>query len=263
MTNVKCQGKIADWAVLLKTLRVGFMHITLPAILPLFFALVSLFATSATAQTAKSSNLLNIPQLRAQASDWLMQQALTAHPGNDVQVSVGEIDARQRLPACNAPQFFLPASAQFWGRGSLGVRCDAPAKWSIYLTYQSRLFGFALVATRPIAAPAQLQAEDIELRQIEYTQSPDLYTKAMPANARLNRPLAAGQPILIGGLTLATVIQSGRKVRLQTRTATFTVSQEGMALNNAAPGDLVRVKTPGGRIVQGVANQDGSVEVTP
>jgi flagella basal body P-ring formation protein FlgA len=125
------------------------------------------------------------------------------------------------------------------------------------------LRGDALVATRPVAAHEQPQGGDIELRQIEYTQSPDLYPHVMPVNAHLNRPLAAGQPIVISGLTLSTVIQAGRKVRLQSRTATFSVTQEGTALNNAIPGVLVRVKTPSGRIVQGVANQDGTVEVRP
>jgi flagella basal body P-ring formation protein FlgA len=68
---------------------------------------------------------------------------------------------------------------------------------------------------------------------------------------------------VVNWLTLPTVIKAGNKVRLQTRTATFTVSQEGTALNNAAPGELVRVKTPGGRVVQGTAKQDGTVEVRP
>jgi flagella basal body P-ring formation protein FlgA len=59
------------------------------------------------------------------------------------------------------------------------------------------------------------------------------------------------------------VIKAGAKVRLQVGTTTFTVSQEGIALNTAAPGELVRVKTPSGRIVQGTARQDGTVDVRP
>jgi len=188
---------------------------------------------------------------------------LTAFPGSVAQAKVGDVDARLRLSACAETRFFLPANAQLWGRGSLGVRCEAPAPWSIYLSYQNRLSGPALVATRPIAVREAPGANDIELRQIEYTQSPDIYPRVLPADTRLNRPVAAGQAIVISWLVLPTVIQAGRKVRLQTRTTTFTVSQEGTALNTAAPGELVRVKTPGGRIVQGTAKQDGSVEVRP
>jgi flagella basal body P-ring formation protein FlgA len=192
----------------------------------------------------------------------LEQRALTTFPGIRAQAKVGDIDARLRLPACPEPRFFLPANAPLWGRGSLGVRCEAPA-WSIYLSYQNRLSGPALVATRPLAARESPGATDLELRQIEYTQSPDLYPRALPADARVNRPIAAGQAVVIGSLTLSNVIQAGRKVRLQARTSGFTINQEGTALNTAAPGEMVRVKTPGGRIVQGTANQDGTVEVRP
>lgn len=216
-----------------------------------------------SASTQASSVLLDVPLLRVQAGAWLEQQALIAYPGSDAQASVGDIDARLRLPACDDLVFFLPANAQLWGRGSLGVRCAAPSPWSIYLTYRNRLIGPALVSTRPIAARELAQSGDIELRQIEYTQSPDLYPRSMPANARLNRPVAAGQAIVVSWLTLPSVIRSGSKVRLQSRTPAFRVTQEGTALNTAAPGESVRVKTPGGRIVQGTANQDGTVEVRP
>lgn len=245
------------------TIKWGYMRLTLSKFLFFQNAVLALAMGFSVFAQASNDALLNVPLLRVQAVAWLEQQAMTAYPGVNVEASVGNIDTRLRLPACTDPRFFLPGNAQLWGRGSLGVRCEAPNKWSIYMTYQSRLIGPALVATRPIAAREQAQSGDIELRQIEYTQSPDLYPREMPANARLNRPVAAGQPIVIGWFSLPTVIQSGRKVRLQSRTPTFTVSQEGTALNTAAPGELVRVKTPGGRIVQGTANQDGTVEVRP
>ncbi len=204
----------------------------------------------------------NVPQVRAQAAAWLEQRAATAFPGSVAEARVGDVDARLRLPACAEPRFFLPANALLWGRGSLGVRCEKPA-WTFYLSYQNRLSGPALVATRPIAAREQPSGTDTELRLVEYTQSPDLYPRVLPPDARVNRPVAAGQAILIGWLALPTVIVAGRKVRLQTRTATFAISHEGTALNTAAPGEMVKVKTAGGRIVQGTAMQDGTVEVRP
>lgn len=235
------------------------MRVNFPIFIIYMMAVIGLYPALAMAGSA----LLDTPLVRAQAAAWLEQQAMAAFPGSAAQAKVGEIDARLRLPACNEMRFFLPANAQLWGRGSLGVRCEAPSPWSFYLGYQNHLIGPALVATRPIAARESPTAADIELRQIEYTQSPDLYPRTLPADARVNRPLAAGQAIVVGWLTLPTVIQAGRKVRLQTRTATFTVSQEGTALNTATPGESVRVKTPGGRIVQGIAAADGTVEVRP
>lgn len=227
--------------------------------------LVFLWAESGCHGVICSANAasLDVPSLRTQAATWLERQAATAFPGSVAQASVGEVDARLHLPVCAETRFFLPANAPLWGRGSLGVRCDAPTPWSIYLSYQNRLTGPALVATRPIAAREQPVKGDVELRQIEYTQSPAVYPRALPVDARVNRPIAAGQAIVIGALELQNVIQAGRKVRLQVRAAAFSIGQEGTALNAAAPGAVVRVKTPGGRIVQGVANQDGTVDVRP
>lgn len=207
--------------------------------------------------------MLDVPRLRALAAVWLEQQVVTAFPGSVAQAAVGDLDPRLRLPACADTRFFLTANAQLWGRGSLGVRCASPVQWSFYLSYQNRIHGPALVAMRPLAAREAPAVGDVELRQIEYAQSPDLYPRTLPTDARVNRPIAAGQPLLIGWLSLPTVIQAGRQVRLQTRMPAFTVSQEGKALNTAAPGEMVRVKTPGGRIVQGTARQDGTVEVRP
>lgn len=235
------------------------MRVNFPIFLACLLAEVAVYPATCLA----SAMMLDVPRLRVQAAAWLEQQALTVFPDSFAQARVGEVDARLRMPACTEMRFFLPANAPLWGRGSLGVRCEAPSPWSFYLAYQNRLTGPGLVATRPIAAREAPAADDIELRQVEYTQSPDLYPRTLPADARVNRPLAAGQAIVVGWLALPTVIQAGRKVRLQARTATFTVSQEGTALNTAAPGESVRVKTPGGRIVQGIAGRDGTVEVRP
>ncbi len=226
-----------------------------------FLLLAEIIFWPATAMA--TARLLDVPELKLQAVSWLEQQAMTAFPGSVAQASVGEVDARLRLPACTEMRFFLPSNALLWGRGSIGVRCDAPSPWTFYLSYQSRLSGPALVATRPIAAREVPRGSDIEVRLIEYTQSPDLYPRLWPADAQVNRPLAAGQPILISWLSLPTVIKAGGKVRLLISTPTFSVSQDGIALNTAAPGERVRVKTPSGRIVQGTARQDGTVEVRP
>jgi flagellar basal body P-ring formation protein FlgA len=201
--------------------------------------------------------------LRAQAAAWLAQQAMTSFPGVSAETEVGEIDTRLRLAACADLRFILPANAPLWGRGSLGVRCETPSPWSFYLSFRNRLTGPALVATRPLVAREAPTGADVELRQIEYAQTPDLYPSVLPKDARLNRPVAAAQPILIGMLSLPNVITAGRPVRLQVQTPSFSVSQEGVALGNAAPGERVRVRTPGGRIVHGIAREDGSVAVRP
>lgn len=202
--------------------------------------------------------------LRAQAAIWLEGQIGEAHPDARARVTIGPIDARLHLAHCAGPRFFLATNARLWGRGSLGAVCaDGTTEWTLYMTFDSRLSGPALVATRPLPARHPPRAGDVELREVEYLQSPDRYPRELPAGARVTRPLAAGQAIDIGMLALPNVIRSGNRVVVVARGDGFDVTQEGVAMNNAAAGERVRVKTASGRVIQGIAGADGRIEVRP
>ena len=209
------------------------------------------------------SNMQDFQALRARAASWLEQEAVRSFPGAQVQVKMGPVDERLRLPACAQPRFFLPAGARLWGSGSLGVRCAGPADWSLYLAYDSQLRGPGLVASRPLPARHLVSAGDVDLGIVEYEQSPNLYPRELPAAARLARPLAAGQALIIDMFLQANVIQAGKTVQVRAGGAGFDVSQEGVALNSAAPGEAVKARMPSGRIVRGTATRDGTVAVSP
>jgi len=201
--------------------------------------------------------------LRVQAAAWLEQHAAQAFPGTQVRARVGPVDERLRLPACPKLKFFLPAGARLWGNGSLGVRCEGEGGWSLYLSYENGLRGPALVAVRPLPSRHVPVMGDVDLRVVDYKQSPDTYPRELPPTARLSRPLAAGQPVLIDMLVLPDVILAGMKIRVRSAGSGFDVSQEGVALNSAAPGETVKARMPSGRIVHGTATREGHVAVSP
>ena len=200
--------------------------------------------------------------LRGRAGAWLEAQAMQAYPGTLAMVAMGPVDERLRLPACAEPRFFLPNGVRPWGHGSLGVRCEGEAKWGLYLSFDARLRGPALVATRALPAKAVPGTGDLESRLMDYRQPPETYLREYPAGAQLLRPLAAGQPLLLGGISQPDVIKAGQKVRAIASGSGFQAAQEGTALGNAAPGDTIKVRMPSGRIVHGVATPEGQVTVS-
>lgn len=205
----------------------------------------------------------NFHFLRAQAGAWLESQALKSHPDVKVLVRLGPVDERLNLPACQEPHFFFPTGVDPFGAGSVGARCDGPNKWSLYITFESRIQGPTLVATRSMPARYVPGPGDLELRALEYRQAPDMYPRELTPGAQLLRPIASGQPLLLSDLRQPDVIRSGQKVRVTVAGSGFNVSQEGTALGNAAQGQPVKVKTPSGRIIQGVATRDGNVAIMP
>jgi flagella basal body P-ring formation protein FlgA len=66
-------------------------------------------------------------------------------------------------------------------------------------------------------------------------------------------------PLRASSLRPPNAVSRGRPVQVFTQGEGFTVSGEGQALNDAAPGERVRVRLANGQIVQGIAREDGTV----
>jgi flagella basal body P-ring formation protein FlgA len=62
-------------------------------------------------------------------------------------------------------------------------------------------------------------------------------------------------------LRSATSVTIGQTVRVVAVGPGFTISSEGSVMNNASPGQQVRVKTPGGQIISGIVKDGSTVEI--
>lgn len=203
--------------------------------------------------------------LRQLGNTWLEQQAAQAWPGLRARPRIGAIDERLRLVACRDFAFSLAAGAQLGTAGSVKAQCMAPVRWSLYIGFQINLSGPALVARRDLPARTILDTRDLETRNIDYERPPSAYLNDIHAvvGARSDRWIPAGQPLLAEGLSRPPAINAGQRVRIVVRGAGFSIHQEGKALNSAAAGEPVRIRIDVGRIVHGIAQDDGSALVQP
>jgi len=219
-------------------------------------------ALSGTSLSAHGSTI-DLQSLRQAAAIWLRQQVSQAYPQAQSSIDIGVLDKRLRLNDCARYDFFLPSGARLWSGGSMGVRCVAPTTWTLYLTYNVQLTGTALTLRSPLPSRHLLAPNDVTSSPVRYEQDPGLYLSSIPDGAVTQRPMAANQPLLAQDLILPDVIRAGARVRVRVQGEGFTVSQEGKALNAAKAGGSVQVKMPTGRIVRGMANQAGEVEILP
>lgn len=203
--------------------------------------------------------------LRTEAMLFVTSQAQAAYPEARVDVQIGQIDPRLVLAHCPAPDFELSPGSNLWGAGNLAVSCGAPSQWSLYLTYRVSLRGPALLARRPLASGSVPGQGDILRGETEYAADPGRYPRDVSAlrGAALVRPVAKGSPLTIDMLRVRPVIRAGQRVRVVYDGSGFQVYQSGIAQNQAAAGDVVRVKTLSGKWIQGVAQANGSVRVEP
>ncbi|OWW19983.1 flagellar basal body P-ring formation chaperone FlgA [Noviherbaspirillum denitrificans] len=227
-------------------------------ILPLLLAALNLAAGTAHAQQARQDPAA----IRDTVEQFLRTQS-SGLPG-EVEITVGQVDARTNLATCAAPQAFLPGGSRVWGKTTVGVRCTAPAPWTIYVSATVKVIGEYVVTAAPLAQGQTVTLNDLTKAKGDLTALPSgiVTDPAQAAGKTVTASLAAGTPLRNDSLRAQQAVQQGQTVRVVSNGPGFRVSTEAKALNNAADGQVAQARTTSGQVVSGVARSGGVVEVT-
>lgn len=230
-------------------------HFQALAVLLMLFPLHGMSAHAAT-EYQKHAVLRNTVEqfLKIQASGL---------PGR-INVEVGAIDPRLKLPTCTQPEAFLPQGRRAWGTTTVGVRCTAPSSWSIYVQATVRVYGKYITTAAPLAQGQSIAPQDIAKVEGDLTMLPaGIITDESQALGRsLAVSLPLGTPLRQDALRSRQAVRQGQIVKVITAGPGFQVSGEARALTNASDGQMARVRAPNGQVVSGVARLGGVVEVT-
>jgi flagella basal body P-ring formation protein FlgA len=198
--------------------------------------------------------------VRAAALVFLTQQA-AGLPGK-ADITVTPVFPRG-LAACSTLEPFLPAGSRIWGRTTVGVRCSGDRPWTLYLQARVSVMATYYLAARAVAPGELLTAADLIPRDGDLTSMPQAIVTdpSQAVGAVTLSRIAAGLPLRTDMLRGAGAVVIGQSVHVVTSGAGFSISAEGSAMNNAAPGQQVRVKTAGGQIISGVVKDGSTVEI--
>lgn len=170
----------------------------------------------------------------------------------------------EALPACETtPEAFLPPGATPWGRVSVGVRCQAERPWTRYVQAHVSVEGSYFVAAHIIEAGKPVGAGDVAERTGDLTRLPrSVVTSAaeLTGVVAVNR-IASGAPLRKEQVRGVTVIQQGQAVKVVAQGQGFVVTTEGRAMTGATVGAVVQAKTRDGRMVSGVADTEGQIQL--
>ncbi len=182
----------------------------------------------------------------------------------------GQLQVRLRgpsggaLPPCEAPEAFLAPGTALRGRVSIGLRCPASdAPWTRYVQAYIEVQGRYFVAARAIEAGQTLGAADLAERSGDLAALP----RSVVTDAASLRGVVAANRIAAGAalrkelLRGQVVIQQGQLVQVVAQGAGFEVSTEAKAMTRAEVGAPVQAKTRDGRLVSGVADEEGQIRL--
>jgi len=184
-----------------------------------------------------------------------------------VHATAGRLDPRLNLAPCAGELTpFLPAGATIRPRTVVGVRCEGPSGWSIYVPVTVESDAQVLVARRSLArgsvpAPADLEAT---LRRVPGLAAQFPATAADIGTRRLRRAVAAGEILAADVLAPALLVDRGQQVTLLSAQPGIAVRAGAVALEAGGFGDRIRARNAvSGRIIEGIVQADGSLRAAP
>lgn len=246
--------------------RYKFNVLTSLVIFSLISSLISSassFAESATPVTAVTPPMTkqNLASIKTKITEFLETQTI-GYPGK-VSVRAGAIDPNLKLAQCPDMQVFMPTGSRAWGKTSVGVRCNAPNVWTIYVQATVNVMAQYLVAASPLAQGQTVTEQDMLFENGDLTQLPaGVFTEQSQAIGRtVNISMTAGTVLRQELLKISPVVQQGQTVMVTSKGKGFSVSSEGLSMGKANEGQVVQVKVASGQIVTGIARNGGQVEV--
>lgn len=181
------------------------------------------------------------------------------------EISVGRLDQRLRLKACQAPlEMSVSDDERSGGNLTVHTRCPGPTAWALYVPAQVSVYREVTVASRSLGRGHRLTRKDVSLalRDTGQLRQGFVTDLASAVGMELRRPLKAGEPVNLGRLTEPTVVERGDQVRLRAETGTISVNTMGTALGSGRVGDQVRVRNDSSeRVVRARVTGPGTVEV--
>lgn len=182
-----------------------------------------------------------------------------------MEVSVGSLDSRLRLAPCARVEPYLPVGSRLWGATRLGLKCvEGATAWNVFLPVTIRAFGPAWVLANNVAPGATLTAEDATEAEVDWAAesapimaNPDLWVGQVAS-----RQLMVGQALRQPMVRAPLLFRAGAQVRVVAQGAGYSVTSAGQAMSSGAAGQNVRIRMSNGKVVNGIVNESGTVDIT-
>ena len=185
---------------------------------------------------------------------------------DNAQIVMEPLDSRLRLQACDSSlEAFSNNRKIKLGKQTIGVKCNSPVAWTIYVPAKVKLFRPVVVIARPLAMNHIIVKSDLKIVSLDigslrkgYINNPQHII-----GQQLKYSLAIGTIINPNSLRLQKIIQRGEMVMLVATVGQMEVRMSGTALSDGSLGQRVRVKNLSSkRVVEGIVDGPGIVKVT-
>jgi flagella basal body P-ring formation protein FlgA len=231
---------------------------------PALWLVLLIGITAATVASGQEAGRIEPPEsIRAAAESFVKSQL--PREANVASVTAGALDNRLRLVSCTGGLHAqLPTGAALQSRTMIGVACEGPVRWTVYVpvTVESRIS--VLILKHPVPREARLTIEDVTLETRKVTGLATAFlTDVSDLQGRsVERPLPMGTTLTMDMFKPDLVIKHGQEVTLVAAAGGIEVRAAGRALADAAGGARLKVQNLSSlKVVEGVVEGPDLVRV--
>jgi flagella basal body P-ring formation protein FlgA len=230
------------------------MFKNIPATLTLAFALVTSGHAAEPFQSHES--------IYGLVNDHIAQHINTEA---EYEVELLPLDNLLQLPACTESlETFTTADAIKPGRNSIGVRCNADKKWSIFVAAVIKVYQRILVLTQAVQRDEIITRGHLsfEKRDVSRLNENFVTQPEQIENKQALRHMPAGAVLNVKNFVEPKLIKRGDKVIISATQPSFDIRMNGQAMMDGIKGQLIRVKNQNsGRIIRATVIEPGRVSV--
>jgi len=207
-----------------------------------------------------AAEIQSLEQLKSIAETYV-QTKLQLNSDKKYEINSGKLDPRLRLVNCeHLPEAYTPPGSSLQGNTTVGLRCNSPKPWSIYIPVKVAIYQQAMVATMKLARGHTLSDDDVTLEEVDISKIRGLAfnSKEPLAGTKLKTSVKAGQVL---DSTHVCLICKGDPVKITANDKFISISMSGVALNDGSKGDKIRVQNNASRlIIDAIIMDNGTVK---
>ena len=181
-----------------------------------------------------------------------------------IRATAHRLDSRLQLASCGHVLETFSSPGHAAGRSTVGVRCTAPAPWTLYVPVTVEASVKTVALRHSLPKGTVLKASDLLLQlQPAHSLRGEYIARIEAASGKLlRRDLRSGTPIYINMLAVPDAIKRGQATQLLAEMNNIEVKMQGTALASGAIGEVIAVRNDSsGKTVEGIVMMDGSVRI--
>lgn len=183
----------------------------------------------------------------------------------EYEITVLPLDNQLKLPKCAEPlATFTTTETINAGRITMGVRCNAEKKWSIYTSAVIKIYDTVIVLSQPVQRGEIITRQHLSSakRDVSKLRGNFISQIEQVENKQAARYTPAGTVLGLKSFIEPNLIKRGDKIIISAIQPTFTIRMNGVAMMDGGQGQLIRIKNENsGRIISATVIESGLVSV--